>query len=170
MLTNSGSRLILRTQEPDASTYASLYASSMITANDIAAQDANEHQYAVLHCDSERMGLFSMIVLPWPAPLPVVVEEEVEGWSPSRRRSRATPTCRRSSWPAQSARWHSRARWTSPVLIQTITVGQSTWQLLPARATLEHATAAIRANPTSTHCGAPTCARCTDAVAGGPRL
>jgi len=55
-------------------------------------------------------------------------------------------------------------------LIQTITVGQSTWQLLPARATLERATAAIRANPTSTHCGAPTCARCTDAVAGGPLL
>ncbi len=79
MLTNSGSRLILRTQEPDASTYARLYAASMITANDIAAQDADEHQYAVLHCDSERMGLFSMIVLPWPAPLPVVVEEEVEG-------------------------------------------------------------------------------------------
>jgi hypothetical protein len=75
MLTNSGSRLILRTQEPDASTYARLYASSMITANDIAAQDANEHQYAVLHCDGERTGLFSMIVLPWPTPRAVEVEE-----------------------------------------------------------------------------------------------
>ncbi len=41
MLTNSGSRLILRTQEPDASTYAKLYAASGITANDIAGQDAN---------------------------------------------------------------------------------------------------------------------------------
>jgi aminoglycoside 3-N-acetyltransferase len=55
-------------------------------------------------------------------------------------------------------------------LIQTITVGQSTWQLLPARATLERATAAIRANPTITQCGDPTCVRCTDAVAGGPVL
>ncbi len=74
MLTNSGSRLILRTQEPDASTYAKLYAASGITANDIAAQDANEHQYAVLQCDGERTGLFSMIVLPWPTPLPAEVE------------------------------------------------------------------------------------------------
>ncbi|HEX9371709.1 MAG TPA: ATP-binding protein, partial [Roseiflexaceae bacterium] len=71
MLTNSGSRLMLRTQEPDASTYAKLYAASGITANDIAGQDANEHQYAVLQCDGERTGLFSMVVLPWPAPLQI---------------------------------------------------------------------------------------------------
>src|SRR4051812_39038298 len=74
MLTNSGSRLMLRTQEPDASTYAKLYAASGITANDIAGQDANEHQYAVLQCDGERTGLFSMIVLPWPTPLATQVE------------------------------------------------------------------------------------------------
>jgi hypothetical protein len=73
MLTNSGSRLILRTQEPDSSTYAKLYAASGITANDVAGQDANEHQYAVLQCDGERTGLFSMIVLPWPEPLTVPV-------------------------------------------------------------------------------------------------
>jgi hypothetical protein len=76
MLTNSGSRLMLRTQEPDASTYAKLYAASGITANDIAGQDANEHQYAVLQCDGERTGLFSMAVLPWPEPLPVVAAED----------------------------------------------------------------------------------------------
>ncbi|HEY3232908.1 MAG TPA: hypothetical protein VGJ87_26990, partial [Roseiflexaceae bacterium] len=74
MLTNSGSRLILRTQEPDASTYAKLYAASGITANDIAGQDANEHQYAILQCDGERTGLFSMIVLPWPKPLSIPIE------------------------------------------------------------------------------------------------
>src|SRR5215213_4069284 len=74
MLTNSGSRLILRTQEPDSSTYAKLYAASGITANDIAGQDANEHQYAVLQCDGQRTGLFSMTVLPWPAPLAVTTE------------------------------------------------------------------------------------------------
>jgi aminoglycoside N3'-acetyltransferase len=55
-------------------------------------------------------------------------------------------------------------------LIQTITVGHSTWQLLPARATLERAIAAMRAHPTITHCGDPTCARCADAIAGGPVL
>jgi hypothetical protein len=74
MLTNSGSRLILRTQEPDASAYAKLYAASGISATDIAGQDANEHQYAVLQCDGERTGLFSMIVLPWPTPLSIPVE------------------------------------------------------------------------------------------------
>jgi hypothetical protein len=74
MLTNSGSRLILRTQEPDSSTYAKLYAASGITANDIAGQDANEHQYAVLQCDGERTGLFSMLVLPWLQPLLIGVE------------------------------------------------------------------------------------------------
>jgi aminoglycoside N3'-acetyltransferase len=55
-------------------------------------------------------------------------------------------------------------------LIQTITVGQSTWQLLPARTALKCATAAIRANSAITHCGDPSCDRCTDAVAGGPLL
>jgi len=74
MLTNSGSRLILRTQEPDASTYAKLYAASGITANDIAGQDVGEHQYAVLQCDGERTGLFSMIVLPWPKPLSIPID------------------------------------------------------------------------------------------------
>jgi len=73
MLTNSGSRLMLRTQEPDASAYAKLYAASGITATDIAGQDANEHQYAVLQCDGERTGLFSMIVLPWPTPTQIPV-------------------------------------------------------------------------------------------------
>ena len=65
---------LIRTQEPDASTYAKLYAASSITATDIAGQDANEHQYAVLQCDGQRTGLFSMIVLPWPAPLAVTTE------------------------------------------------------------------------------------------------
>jgi aminoglycoside N3'-acetyltransferase len=48
------------------------------------------------------------------------------------------------------------------------TVGQSRWMLLPARATLEAATRAIRADPGMTHCGDPECERCYDAVAGGP--
>jgi aminoglycoside 3-N-acetyltransferase len=55
-------------------------------------------------------------------------------------------------------------------LTRTITVGQSVWQLLPARQAVERATATIRANPEITHCGDPTCERCHDAVAGGPVL
>ena len=49
-------------------------------------------------------------------------------------------------------------------------VGRSRWQLYPAAATLEAATAAIRADPQVTHCGDPACARCRDAVLGGPML
>lgn len=74
LLTNSGSRLILRTQEPDASMYARMYAASGISATDIAGQDANTHQYAVLQCDGERTGLFSMRVLPWPTSVPPIRE------------------------------------------------------------------------------------------------
>jgi hypothetical protein len=59
---------------------SSLSTASGITANDIAGQDANEHQYAVLQCDGERTGLFSMIVLPWPAPLLIPVEAYPNRW------------------------------------------------------------------------------------------
>jgi aminoglycoside N3'-acetyltransferase len=53
---------------------------------------------------------------------------------------------------------------------QEIQVGQSLWQIFPARETLEAAVDAIRANPSITHCADPTCSRCNDAVQGGPLL
>lgn len=56
-----------------------------------------------------------------------------------------------------------------PLLRQT-TVGASLWRALPARETLEIATAAIRRDPQITHCGNPACRSCNDAVAGGPIL
>jgi aminoglycoside N3'-acetyltransferase len=55
-------------------------------------------------------------------------------------------------------------------LIQTTTVGASTWLLLPAEQTITVAAAAIRADPAITHCANPECERCNDAVAGGPIL
>lgn len=55
-------------------------------------------------------------------------------------------------------------------LKREIQVGQSLWQIFPARETLEAAVAAMRANPSITHCADPTCARCNDAVQGGPLL
>jgi aminoglycoside 3-N-acetyltransferase len=51
-----------------------------------------------------------------------------------------------------------------------IQVGQSLWQVFPARETLEAAANAIRANPLITHCADPSCSRCNDAVQGGPLL
>lgn len=53
---------------------------------------------------------------------------------------------------------------------QEIQVGQSLWQVFPARETLDAAVDAIRANPLITHCADPTCSRCNDAVQGGPLL
>ena len=49
-------------------------------------------------------------------------------------------------------------------------VGRSAWRVLPADRALSRATAAIRADPGITHCGAAACERCDDAVAGGPIL
>ena len=47
-------------------------------------------------------------------------------------------------------------------------VGESRWLVYPAAAALETAAAAIRSNPSITHCDDPACAHCNDAVAGGP--
>ena len=49
-------------------------------------------------------------------------------------------------------------------------VGRSEWKSLPADEALARAAAAIRDDPSVTHCGDPACARCRDAVAGGPLL
>lgn len=57
----------------------------------------------------------------------------------------------------------------SPIT-RTAVVGQSTWRILPAGDTVARAAAAIRADPSITHCGLVDCERCDDAVAGGPVL
>ncbi|MGH2600053.1 MAG: AAC(3) family N-acetyltransferase, partial [Dehalococcoidia bacterium] len=49
-------------------------------------------------------------------------------------------------------------------------VGESRWRVFPATEALRLATAAIRTNPTITHCTNPACGRCDDAVQGGPVL
>jgi hypothetical protein len=54
--------------------------------------------------------------------------------------------------------------------MRTMLVGRSEWKSLPAGEALARAAAAIRDDPWVTHCGAPACARCDDAVAGGPVL
>ncbi|MGQ9829440.1 MAG: type IV secretory system conjugative DNA transfer family protein [Roseiflexus sp.] len=66
MLINAGNRIILQTQEPDASIYARAYAASGLTAADLSGQPPNEHQYAVLRCRGMVAGPFSMQPLPWP--------------------------------------------------------------------------------------------------------
>lgn len=73
MLINAQNRIILQTQEPDASAYARQYAASGIAAVDISQQDPQEHQYARLLCAGAPTDLFSMRPLPWPAPVDVTV-------------------------------------------------------------------------------------------------
>jgi aminoglycoside 3-N-acetyltransferase len=57
----------------------------------------------------------------------------------------------------------------APLSAETM-VGESRWRAFPAQATVEAASAAIRADPEATWCGNPACARCRDAAAGGPFL
>jgi aminoglycoside 3-N-acetyltransferase len=49
-------------------------------------------------------------------------------------------------------------------------VGASRWRLLPAGAAADAACAAIRADPSITHCADAACERCNDVLAGGPVL
>lgn len=53
-------------------------------------------------------------------------------------------------------------------LRRTAGVGESLWQIFPARATLAKATAFIQVDPWITHCERTDCDRCNDAVKGGP--
>lgn len=53
-------------------------------------------------------------------------------------------------------------------LERTYTVGHSPWRIFVAQETLNHAAAAIRAQPDLTNCNDATCERCRDAVLGGP--
>lgn len=73
MRINAALRWLLQTQEPDASTYARHYASSGITASDIAQQDPRDHQYVRLLCAGKPTDLMSIRPLMWPEPLSVDV-------------------------------------------------------------------------------------------------
>jgi hypothetical protein len=64
-LTAISNRILLRTQEPDATLYARHYAESGITAADISGQEPREHQYAWIGVDGKLTKLFSMQPLPW---------------------------------------------------------------------------------------------------------
>lgn len=71
MLQNSASRLILRTNEPDASVYVRQFPTTDITAADIVGQEFDEHQYAVFASGTTVAELCSIRPLLWPEPLDV---------------------------------------------------------------------------------------------------
>jgi hypothetical protein len=64
-LTAVSNRILLRTQEPDATLYARHYAESGITPADISGQEPREHQYAWIGVHGQLTRLFSMRPLPW---------------------------------------------------------------------------------------------------------
>jgi hypothetical protein len=74
LLTNSASRLILRTQEPDASAYAKQYPTTDLTPADISGQHPQEHQYAILASAHAPAEVFSLRPRLWPTPVAADVE------------------------------------------------------------------------------------------------
>lgn len=71
MLQNSASRLILSTNEPDASVYARQFPGSDLTPADIDGQQFLEHQYAVFSGD-HKAEVCSIRPLMWPTPVQAV--------------------------------------------------------------------------------------------------
>ncbi|NBU65242.1 MAG: ATP-binding protein, partial [Chloroflexia bacterium] len=66
MLVNAANRVILQTNEPDASRYARMYAAYGIEARDIVMQSSHHHHYAIFRSDGNDVGLLSMKPLIWP--------------------------------------------------------------------------------------------------------
>ncbi|RRR75737.1 MAG: ATP-binding protein [Candidatus Viridilinea halotolerans] len=71
VLTNAANRLILRTSEPDASTYAKLYSHYGLTPEDIKGMEALHHQYAVTLGPNREQLVFSLRPNAWPTPPPM---------------------------------------------------------------------------------------------------
>jgi hypothetical protein len=65
---NAANRLILRTSEPDAATYATMYSQYGVTAEDIKGMEALHHQYAVTLGPNREQLVFSLRPNAWPVP------------------------------------------------------------------------------------------------------
>jgi hypothetical protein len=74
MLINAENRILMRTQEPDASMYASHYGAAGLSGADIASQEPSEHQYARFVVGGQVVGPISMVPLAWPPALSIAVE------------------------------------------------------------------------------------------------
>lgn len=66
VLNNSANRLLLRTQEPDASIYAHRYRDSGLTATDLINLERDEHQYMNVIRDGVPIGPISITPPDWP--------------------------------------------------------------------------------------------------------
>lgn len=87
--TNMGCRMLLRCDDPDATTLAREYAAWGLTDADLKAQPPADHQYAVLRVRGQNVGPLSVRPEAWPEPLPVTfglasawsaLHGDQEGW------------------------------------------------------------------------------------------
>jgi hypothetical protein len=68
---NVGCRMLLRCDDPDATTLAREYAAWGVTDADLKDQHPAEHQYAVLRINNNKVGPLSVVPDGWPDPLPI---------------------------------------------------------------------------------------------------
>lgn len=78
MLVNAANRVMLQTNEPDASRYAHMYAAYGLESRDIVMQDPNQHHYAIFRNDGNSVGLLSMKPLSWPVSPDIPVTGDVD--------------------------------------------------------------------------------------------
>ena len=145
-LTAISNRILLRTQEPDATLYARHYADSGISAADIAGQEPRDHQYAWIGVHGRLTRLFSMRPLPWLPPLEVNVAPEPDhAWQQQIPSDSATPRFDRMICTLMYQR-HANEE----AIAQALAAGDSAhWQLLLSRwdAIRRHQRAHILAHP-----------------------
>jgi hypothetical protein len=72
MMINAENRVLIRTQEPDASLYAKHYRAAGLSGADITNQEPSEHQYVRFLVGGKPVGPISMVPLGWPTPLTIM--------------------------------------------------------------------------------------------------
>jgi len=72
MMINAENRVLIRTQEPDASSYAKHYSAAGLSGADITSQEPSEHQYVRFLVGGTSVGPISMVPLGWPTPLTIM--------------------------------------------------------------------------------------------------
>lgn len=72
MMVNAENRVLIRTQEPDATIYANHYQAAGLRGADIANQEPGEHHYGRFLVGGKPVGPISMVPLDWPTPLTIL--------------------------------------------------------------------------------------------------
>jgi hypothetical protein len=98
---NAANRLILRTGEPDAGTYAKMYSNFQLRPEDILGMPALDQQYAVTLGPDRSVQLASIVPNPWPKLPEVITAMHLVGthWSMESPHNRTESTLdERDAW------------------------------------------------------------------------